>query len=64
VIALAVDLPDTRGSGDLPESLAYENAQARPGTALWLEIAGGLLLAAAGSVLLALGGRRGDRERA
>jgi hypothetical protein len=61
-IALAVDLPDTRGSGNLPESLAYENARVRAGAALGLEIAGGVLLAVAGGVLLALGGapaRRG-----
>lgn len=56
-IALLVDLPETRGSGDLPESLAYENARARAGAALGLEIAGGLLLVAAGGVLLASGAR-------
>lgn len=55
-IAFAVDLPDTRGSGGLPESLAYENAQARAGAGLGLEIAGGLLLLAAG-IVLALAGR-------
>jgi hypothetical protein len=47
-IALAVDLPDTRASGDLPESLAYEQAQARAGAGLALEIAGGAALLAAG----------------
>lgn len=52
VIALVVDLPDTRGSGELPESLAYEQAQARAGTGFGLELAGGVLLAAAGAVLL------------
>jgi hypothetical protein len=57
-IVLAVDLPDTRGSGDLPESLAYENAQARAGAGLVLELAGGVLLVAAGGVLMALGGGR------
>lgn len=60
-IALAVDLPDTRRSGDLPESLAYENARARAGTALGLEIAGGLLLLAAG-IVLALAGRPATRS--
>jgi hypothetical protein len=50
-IALVVDLPDTRGSGGLPESLAYENARARAGAGLGLEIAGGVLLLAAGIVL-------------
>ena len=58
VVALAVDLPDTRASGRLPESLAYENARARAGVALGLEIAGGVLLAAAGG-LLAFGGAAG-----
>lgn len=62
-ITLAVDLPDTRASGSLPESLAYENAQARAGPALGLEIAGGMLLLVAGGMLAAgsgsgLGGRR------
>ena len=50
-IALVVDLPDTRGSGALPESLAYENARARAGAALGLEITAGLLLLAAGGLL-------------
>ena len=50
VVALAVDLPDTRGSGRLPESLAYEDARARAGEALGLEIAGGALLLAAGAL--------------
>ena len=51
-IALIFDLPDTRGSGELPESLAYEQAQARAGTGFGLELAGGVLLVAAGGVLL------------
>lgn len=67
-ITLAVDLPDTRRSGSLPESLAYEEARARAGPALGLEIAGGVLLLVAGGLLAAgpgsgsgsgaLGGRR------
>lgn len=61
VIALAVDLPDTRGSGGLPESLAYEQARARAGPALVLELTGSLLLVAAGALLLA--GRREPPER-
>lgn len=56
VIALAVDLPDTRSSGGLPESLAYEDARARAGYGLVLEVGGSLLLVAAGGLLLA--GRR------
>jgi hypothetical protein len=57
VIALAVDLPDTRRSGDLPESLAYENARSHARAGFGLEIAGGVLLLAAGGVLLAAGRR-------
>jgi len=60
VVALAVDLPDTRGSGRLPESLAYENARARAGAGLRLEIAGGALLVVAGG-LLAAGASVGQR---
>ena len=69
VVALAIDLPDTRGSGQLPESLAYENARARAGAGLSLEIAGGVLLLVAGGVLAAAGRagpaapRRGRRDR-
>lgn len=65
LIALTVDLPDTRGSGRLPESLAYEDARARAGAGLGLELAGGALLVVAGG-LLAFGphpagpGRGGD----
>jgi hypothetical protein len=55
-VAFAVDLPDTRAAGGLPESLAYEQAQARAGPGLWLEIAGGLALLAAG-IGLSLAGR-------
>lgn len=58
MVALTADLPDTRGSGRLPESLAYEDARARAGVALGLEIAGGLLLVAAGGLLAAAGGGR------
>jgi len=53
VVALAVDLPDTRGSGRLPESLAYDDARARAGAGLRLEIAGGALLVVAGGLLAA-----------
>jgi hypothetical protein len=57
-IALGVDLPATRASGDLPESLAYEQARSRAGTAFGLELAGAVALLAAG-VLLTLVNRRG-----
>ena len=67
VVALAIDLPDTRGTGRLPESLAYESAQARAGVGLALEIVGGALLVAAGVVLsvarwLAAPGGRGAAD--
>jgi hypothetical protein len=55
VVALAVDLPDTRESGTLPESVAFEDAHAKAGPGLGLEIAGGLALALAGGALVALG---------
>ena len=58
VVALAVDRPDTRGSGRLPESLAYEDARARAGAGLGLEIAGGALLVVAGGLLAGTGAAR------
>jgi hypothetical protein len=61
-VALAVDLPDTRASGGLPESLAYEQAQARAAAGLWLEVAGGVALLAAG-IGLSLAGRAGRGPR-
>ena len=60
MVALTVDLPDTRGAGRLPESVAYEDARARAGVALGLEIAGGVLLVVAGG-LLAFGAAAGRR---
>ena len=60
-IAFAVDLPDTRGSGRLPESLAYEDARARAGAGLRLEIAGGVLLVVAGGLLAFAGQQAGRR---
>ncbi len=64
VVALAIDLPDTRGTGRLPESLAYESAQARAGVGLALEIVGGALLVAAGVVLWVVGGGSDGRGTA
>jgi hypothetical protein len=60
VVALTVDLPDTRRSGNLPESVAFESARARAGDGLTLEIAGGALLLVSGG-LLAAPGPRGPR---
>jgi len=53
-IALAIDLPDTRARGRLPESISFEAAHARAAGGLYLEIAGGGLLVVAGGGLLAL----------
>ena len=59
VVALAIDLPDTRASGRLPESVVFEDAQAKAGPGLALEVAGGMALALAGGLLVALGRPRG-----
>jgi hypothetical protein len=55
VVALAIDLPDTRESGQLPESVAFEDARAQAGPGLALEIAGGVALVLAGGLLVAAG---------
>ena len=59
VVALAIDLPDTRASGRLPESVAFEDAQAKAGPGLALEVAGGVALLLAGGLLVALRRPRG-----
>jgi hypothetical protein len=61
VVALAIDLPDTRASGRLPESVAFEDAQAKAGPGLALEVAGGVSLLLAGGLLVALGRRPARR---
>ena len=58
LVALAIDLPDTRGSAALPEAVAYADARARAGSGLALEIAGGAALVVAGGLLLVLGRAR------
>jgi hypothetical protein len=58
VVALAIDLPDTRQSERLPESVAFEDARAQAGPALALELAGGLLLVLSGGLLVMLGRTR------
>lgn len=55
LVSIAIDLPDTRTTGRLPESVAYEDARARAATGFRLELLGGALLIAAGGGLL-LGG--------
>lgn len=56
VVALAIDLPATRASGQLPESVAFEDARAQAGPGLALEIAGGVGLVLAGGLLVVAGG--------
>jgi hypothetical protein len=58
VVALAIDLPKTRESGQLPESTSFEDARAQAGPGLALEIAGGLALVLAGGLLVVGGSRR------
>jgi hypothetical protein len=58
VVALAIDLPDTRQSGTLAESVTFSQARAKAASGLGLEIAGGAALIVAGMGLLVLDGRR------
>ncbi len=55
LVAFAVDLPDTRASGSLRESVSFSQARARPARGLTLEIAGAIVLLAAGAGQLAAG---------
>ena len=57
IIAVGVDLPDTRATGSLPQSIAYEDARAQPAVGFYVEILAGAVLAAAGGALLFLSGR-------
>lgn len=57
VVGLAIDLPKTRESGTLPESVSFEDARAQAGPGLALELAGGAALVLAGG-LLVVGSRR------
>ncbi len=52
LLALTVDLPAARQSGDLRESVAYEDARAEPAIGFFLETLGGVMLIAAGGLLL------------
>jgi hypothetical protein len=52
VVALAIDVPDTRRSGSLREAVAFEKARAKAGRGLGLELAGAIGLLAAGAGLL------------
>ena len=55
LVALIVDLPDASGSGRLPESVTFQDARTQPGYGLYLELAGGALLALAGALGLVSG---------
>ena len=57
VIMLAVDLPDIHKTGVLGER--FDSAKAEAGPGLWMEIAGGALVLAAG--VMATTGRRRRR---
>lgn len=57
VIALGVDLPDTRARGSLPQSIAYEDARAQPAVGFYVETIAAAALLAAGGALLVLSGR-------
>ena len=56
VVALAIDLPDTRESGQLAESVSFEDARAQAGPGFALELAGGVALVLAGGLLVVAGG--------
>jgi hypothetical protein len=67
VIALATDVPDLHKTGVLGDR--FESAHAQAGPAIWMEIAGGALVFAAGVIAASVPrprdrGRRRDRERA
>jgi hypothetical protein len=63
LVALAVDLPDTRASGSLRESVSFSQAHARAARGLTLEIAGAVALLAAGAGLLVAGRLARPRAR-
>ena len=60
-IALIGDLPDTSSTGQVGPN--FDDAEADPGIALWLELAGGALAVAAGTLRL-LWRPRGERVSA
>ena len=62
-IALVTDVPDVHETGVLGER--FDNAQAKPGIGLYMEIVGGAFVLAAGAMATsAIGGRgRGRRRR-
>lgn len=61
LVALAMDRPDTRASGSLPEAVAFTDARAEAASGYTLEIAGAIALLVAGGGLLILLGRQARR---
>jgi hypothetical protein len=57
-VALAIDLPDTRQSGTLAESVTFSRARAKAASGFALELAGAVALVVAGAGLLVLGSAR------
>ncbi|HEV2821403.1 MAG TPA: hypothetical protein VGW11_12955 [Solirubrobacteraceae bacterium] len=64
IIAFGVDLPDTRATGSLPQSIAYEDARAQPAVGFYVESIAAAALLAAGGALLVLSGRERPRAAA
>jgi hypothetical protein len=64
LVALAIDLPATRRSGTLPESVAFADAHAQVAGGFALEIAGAVALLVSGGLLLALACARRPRGHA
>jgi hypothetical protein len=62
VVALVIDLPKTRESGQLAESASFEDARAQAGPGFALELAGGVALVLAGGLLVVAGGASGSRR--
>jgi hypothetical protein len=60
-IALATDLPDIHKTGVLGDR--FDSASATPGPGLWMEIAGGALVLAAGVIALTVRRERPRRGR-
>lgn len=57
IIAVGVDLPDTRATGSLPQSIAYEDARAQAASGFYVELLAGMTLIGSGGALLLLSSR-------
>jgi len=58
LVALLIDLPDTRSSAALPESVAFADVRVTAGPGFALELAGAVALLVSGAALLARGRAR------